>query len=118
MCGRAVPRVTSFVVAHTKLGSMSRTLHTEISRQDDETRYPYPDTPCQDDNVQFPDQDENYFDSSSLSDAIDNVEFSYFVDAVESEECAFMQLSSSIFVANGWNRKKVESTVRLEIIFL
>lgn len=40
-------------------------------------------------------------------------EFLYFLDAVQAEECGLFQLTERLFVANGWNVSKRESTVRL-----
>lgn len=72
----------------------------------------------EDSGIVLSDQDCTSFSQATLGIALDDIEFSYFVDAVASEECTFMQLCSSIFVANGWNKKKAESTVRQRSINL
>lgn len=42
---------------------------------------------------------------------IENRKFSFFVEAVCSDQCSFLQLTEDIFVANDWNMEKDEATV-------
>jgi hypothetical protein len=46
----------------------------------------------------------------------ETVEIAYasFVDAVLSDECSFYQLGQKLFVANGWNPVRNETSVRVQ----
>lgn len=47
---------------------------------------------------------------------LDEVKFSFFVEAVGSEQCTFVQLTQELFIANDWNLAKDEATVSIIII--
>lgn len=42
---------------------------------------------------------------------VEDRKFSFFVEAVCSDQCSFLQLTEDIFVANDWNMEKDEATV-------
>lgn len=46
---------------------------------------------------------------------MEDKKFMFFVEAVCSDQCAFLQLAEDIFVANDWNMSKDEATVRHSI---
>lgn len=69
-----------------------------------------PDTlPILDDSTNFGITQEDETPPETVDSA-----YASFVDAVLSDECSFYQLSQKLFVANGWNPVRNETSVRVQ----
>jgi hypothetical protein len=66
--------------------------------------------PILDHSTDFQDTQE---DEAGPPETVD-IAYASFVDAVLSDECSFYQLSQKIFVANGWNPVRNETSVRVQ----
>jgi hypothetical protein len=68
----------------------------------------FPDIlPILDDSTNFRDTQEQEARSSETV----NIAYASFVEAILSDECSFYQLSQKLFVANGWNFMRNETSV-------